>query len=276
MADERSSQNAYEEEQRRQALEIERIRVALESADKLELERIKNSTIVPGAWTAEQIKEYVERILTEREKAVVREQEARNAAVLREQETRDVALRREAETRDAALIREQASRDTTIRREQENLAAMVSQGDSNLREHMAQQIEGVSQQIAAATRDSEIRANEAEKAILKQENATERRFESANEWRGQSLDRERSQEAQMSKLSATFAPREVLDAKVQDLEKRIEANTRRLDQSGGQKQGETEATTARQMSNGATVAIVSTLAGVIVAVVVAANALSGG
>ena len=76
--------------------------------------------------------------------------------------------------------------------------------------------------------------------------------------------------------SATFAPREVLDAKVEDLTKRIEANTRRQDLAGGQKQGETEATTARQMSNGATVAIVSALAGVIVAVVVAANALAGG
>ena len=83
----------------------------------------------------------------------------------------------------------------------------------------------------------------------------------------------------MSKLSATFAPREVLDAKVQDLEKRIEANTRRLDQSGGQKEGSKEATTARQMSNGALVGIISALvggAGLITAVVVAANALSGG
>ncbi|MDQ3349667.1 MAG: hypothetical protein M3545_17105 [Acidobacteriota bacterium] len=158
-------------------------------------------------------------------------------------------------------------------------AQQIEAGDNNLREHMSQQVQAVGQQIAAATRDSEIRANEAEKAILKQETATERRFESANEWRGQSLDRERSQEAQMSKLAATFAPREVLDAKVQDLEKRIEVCTRRLDQSGGQKQGETEATTARQVSNGAIVGIISALvggAGLITAVVVAANALSGG
>ena len=285
MAEERST--AYEEEQRRQALEIERIRVALESADKLELERIENSNHVPGAWTAEQIKEYVERILTEREKAVVREQEARNTAVIREQETRDVALRREQETRDAALIREQASRDLAVDRERENLASMIAQGDSNLREHMAQQIEGVRQQggqqiegvrqqIAAATRESEIRAGEAEKAILKQETATERRFEGANNQRGQALDRERTAQEQMSKLSATFAPREVLDAKIQDLEKRIESNTARIAQTGGQKEGAAEATTARQMGNGATLAIVSALAAVIVAVVVAANAFTGG
>ena len=267
--------HAYEAELRRQALEIERIRVALESADKLELERIQNSAFTPGEWTPAQVKEYVERILTEREKAVVREQEARNTAVLREQETRDVALRREQEARDTALIREQASRDLAINRERENLAQMVAQGDLNLREHMAQQVEAVSQQIAAATRDSEIRATEAEKAILKQETATEKRFELANEWRGQSLDRERSQEAQLSKLAATFAPREVLDARIHDLEKRIEAITRRQDQSGGQKEGAAEATTARQMSNGATVAILSALAGVIVAVIVAANALTG-
>ncbi len=274
MAEERST--AYEEEQRRQALEIERIRVALESADKLELERIENSNIVPGAWTPAQVKEYVERILTEREKAVVREQEARNTAVLREQETRDVALRREQETRDTALAREQASRDTTIRRDQENLAAMIAQGDANLREHMAQQVEAVAQQIAAATREAEVRAAEAEKAILKQETATERRFESANEWRGQSLDRERSQQEQMAKLSATFAPREVLDAKIEDLTKRIESATRRLDQSGGQKEGAAEATTSRQITNGTTIAIVSALAGIIVAVIVAANAVTGG
>jgi hypothetical protein len=282
--------HAYEAELRRQALEIERIRVALESADKLELERIKNATVVPGAWTAEQIKEYVERILTEREKAVVREQEARNAAVLREQETRDVALRREQEARDTALIREQASRDLAVHRERENLAAMIAQGDTNLREHMAQQIEGVRQQggqqiegvrqqIAAATRESEIRAGEGEKAILKQEAATEARFASVNEWRGQSLDRERSQQEQTSKLSSTFAPREVVDAKVDDLSKRIEANTRRIDQSGGQKEGAAEATTARQMSNGAIVGIISALvggAGLITAVIIAATALTGG
>ena len=274
MAEERST--AYEEEQRRQALEIERIRVALESADKLELERIENSNHVPGAWTAEQIKEYVERILTEREKAVVREQEARNTAVIREQETRDVALRREQEARETALIREQASRDLAVDRERENLASMIAQGDSNLREHMAQQIEGVRQQVEAAARETEIRAAEAEKAILKQETATERRFSSVNEWRGQSLDRERTQQEEVSKLSSTFAPREVLDAKVEDLAKRIEANTRRLDQTGGQKEGAIETTSARQVSNGMAVAIISALAGIIVAVVVAANAFSGG
>jgi hypothetical protein len=71
-------------------------------------------------------------------------------------------------------------------------------------------------------------------------------------------------------------PREVAEAKIAEGDKKIAALTSRLDQSGGQKQGETEATTARQISNGATVAIVSTLAGVIVAVVVAANAFTGG
>lgn len=49
-------------------------------------------------------------------------------------------------------------------------------------------------------------------AVEKQEIANEKRFESANEWRGQSADRERTQQEQIASFGRTLLPRETFDA----------------------------------------------------------------
>ena len=64
----------------------------------------------------------------------------------------------------------------------------------------------------------------AKEAVLKQEQANERRFEAANEWRQQSADRERSQADERAKLEANFMLREVADAAFAE----IRANLERL------------------------------------------------
>ena len=49
-----------------------------------------------------------------------------------------------------------------------------------------------------------------------------------NEWRGQSLDRERSQQTQMSTLTQDFVRQDVADARHAELEKRIKTLEERV------------------------------------------------
>jgi catechol-2,3-dioxygenase len=43
-----------------------------------------------------------------------------------------------------------------------------------------------------------------------------------NEWRGQSADRERSQQEELAKLTSQFSLREVVDAQITDLRRSLE------------------------------------------------------
>ena len=71
--------------------------------------------------------------------------------------------------------------------------------------------------LTAAEKAVEAALASAEKAVGKAEMANEKRFEAANEWRGQSADRETSQQAALSMLTTTLLPREVADAQMKEL-----------------------------------------------------------
>jgi hypothetical protein len=63
----------------------------------------------------------------------------------------------------------------------------------------------------------------AEVAIDKASTANEKRFEAANEWRGQSADRERSQAEEIAKLATTFVRSETVEAMFRGLRESMDA-----------------------------------------------------
>jgi hypothetical protein len=137
----------------------------------------------------------------------------------------------------------------------EQLSERIAAGDANLREHIMQQVAQLSQLIAnieqvSAQREEGLRREIAiqhaadQTAIAKAEAFNERRFEAANEWRGQSADRERSQQEQiqsfvttLTPLSKTEAVEEKLTAVLQRDRADIEALTKRMDLQQGQAAG---------------------------------------
>jgi hypothetical protein len=68
------------------------------------------------------------------------------------------------------------------------------------------------ERLQAVRREMELITEAAAMAIAKAEVATEKRFESVNEWRGQSADRERTMQEQNTALATTYLPREVAEA----------------------------------------------------------------
>jgi hypothetical protein len=79
-------------------------------------------------------------------------------------------------------------------------------------------------------REAQLSLDAAKEAVRKSEATTERRFEQANEWRQQSADREATQRQDIAELTGTFMPREVVEAKVDELNRKLEeidrANTK--------------------------------------------------
>lgn len=107
-----------------------------------------------------------------------------------------------------------------------------------LREHLEQRLADdharLSEAIAAVERillaRIEAKATEfhaihagSQLAIAKAEVAIEKRFEAANEWRGQSADRERTQVEEIAKLSVTFARSATVDAQLAGLRETMDA-----------------------------------------------------
>ena len=52
----------------------------------------------------------------------------------------------------------------------------------------------------------------AKEAVIKAEQTNEKKFDNANEWRGQSADRERTQQEQLATFGRTLLPRETFDS----------------------------------------------------------------
>jgi hypothetical protein len=78
------------------------------------------------------------------------------------------------------------------------------------------------QRFDSMKREMELITDAAATAITKVEAATDKRFEGVNEWRGQSADRERSQQEELAKLTSQFSLREVVDAQITDLRRSLE------------------------------------------------------
>jgi hypothetical protein len=102
--------------------------------------------------------------------------------------------------------------------------------DVPLREYVEALLNAQQKAVEAALEASD-------KAITKAETNAEKWRDNANEWRGQSADRERTQAEQIATLTATFLPREVAEAQLVELRKQTSMNTERLNRLQSEKRG---------------------------------------
>ena len=155
-----------------------------------------------------------------------------------------------------------------------SLALRIEQGDRSLQAHIDQQVAQLEALVSSARREAATIQGASERAIAKQEAAYDERFRNLNEWRGQSADRERSQEEQMRELSSTFLPREVAEARLADVDKQLDAVKDIISARAAARAGEEKAKAGISSSVGMAIAVcgllVSGLA-VLVTVVLAAN-----
>ena len=123
------------------------------------------------------------------------------------------------------------------------LERTIAEGDERLREHITNQIGQINAaltsadklevaRIGAVQRELTAAQESAATAVSKQEAATERRFESVNEFR-----------AQLATQTQSFMPREVADAQISEIRNKTEANADRLNSSSGESRGEEAART---------------------------------
>lgn len=141
--------------------------LALESAEKLELERIR---------------------AVQQRLDVAADERASAAEVLRDELHRTALAATDEREKSAAALR--AGTDLQFAALKEQFTALVhAKSDEFQAVHTA-----------------------AERAVEKQEVANQLWREQANEWRGQSADRERSQQESLAVLVATFLPRETFDS----------------------------------------------------------------
>jgi hypothetical protein len=135
------------------------------------------------------------------------------------------------EQRRGMVVAEQ-EREKAARSLREELQRTIEDGDRALREHIGQQVQQIQaalvsaeklelERIASLRREVNI-INEASKtAIAKAEAATEKRFEGVNEWRGQSADRERTQQQAIQDAQERSMPREVAEAQFNELRRAV-------------------------------------------------------
>jgi hypothetical protein len=160
----------------------------------------------------------------------------------RERAARDLAdAEREKAAQALAIEREKTAQALAV-----SLAQQITSGDAALSAHIAQQIAQIREALTSANllETERIRSVEAsieglahetrlthaasEAAVAKAEALNKERWESANEWRGQSADRERTQEEQMSKLANTFMRQDTADAKFESLRRQVQEITEKV------------------------------------------------
>ena len=169
--------------------------------------RLAAISVDSGNWTAPQIKEFVESILTEKDRALEMATDEREKAAS--------ALRGEQQR---ALDQANQEREKAAQNLRVELARAIAEGDDRLREHIQNQIVQIREALASADkleiervdaanvktdgvrREVQLVQGFSEQAISKAEVSTEKRFESVNEFR-----------AQLADTIATFVPREVFD-----------------------------------------------------------------
>lgn len=158
-------------------------------------------------------KEYVDGQLAEVRRAVeVALAASRGETVTLQEHVEAIMAEHQRATELAAIEREKAA--AALR---EQLTDRIAAGDTNLREHIAAQIAQLRQMVEAAEaiaqqrhdslqREARIQHAADQAAIAKAEHSNEARFAAANEWRGQSADRERTQQEQIASFVATLTP----------------------------------------------------------------------
>lgn len=108
----------------------------------------------------------------------------------------------------------------------EALVQQIAAGDQALERHISDQVKQIETVIMMGTQQVDAAFAASEKAILKAETATERRFESVNEFR-----------AQLASQTASFMPREVAEARLGEIVTKLEDVQRRLDTTQGRAAG---------------------------------------
>ena len=136
------------------------------------------------------------------------------------------------EQRRGMLVAED-EREKAAKALRDELARAIEEGDRALREHISQQVAQIREALESANklevariegvrRETSLILESNKEAVTKAEVATEKRFESVNEWRDQSADRERSQQEDRAALESKFAPREVVDAQLEGLRRELQ------------------------------------------------------
>lgn len=140
---------------------------------------------------------------------------------------------------------------------QEAIDLRASTLDREFHEHLEQQRHETKMMMDASDKAIKAAFESSNTAILKAEAATERRFDSVNEFR-----------AQLNDQATRFMPREVADATFKELRGQLAVQQSRLDASGGRTEGV-------RMSSGALVAAVGVFVSIIVAVNILVPILTG-
>lgn len=149
----------------------------------------RNSTSTSGPWAdSVPLREYVEAIFEEYRRALVTSEQEREKA--------------------ARALREEMQRT-------------IEAGDAALKDHIEAQVVQLKLLTDSVRREMQITYEAAEKAIDKAAVATEKRFESVNEWRAQSADRERSQAEQLALFTSEFIRLDVHKAEIAQLQRQI-------------------------------------------------------
>lgn len=194
------------------------------------------------------VKEYFEAILDEQRRGMVvaEEEREKSAVALRAELTRQI------EQGDRALgdhIRTQI--------EQIKLLAMSLDDQARLRidgvADSVQRVEKAAEQhVAQLRREREMVTAAQQEAIAKAEMANEKRFEAVNEFR-----------ANLADQTASFMPREVAESKFSELQKQVNVNTDRLNQTLGEKAGSVSTVNWVVAAASFMVAVVAVLANVL-------------
>lgn len=141
------------------------------------------------------LREHVEAILDEQRRGmIVAEQEREKAA----------------RALGAALLVAEQEREKAAQALAAALAKQIDAGDEALRDHIGQQVHQINAALAAIQREMELTSEYQQTAIAKAETATEKRFESVNEFR-----------AQLASQTDSFLPREVAESQFAELRRSI-------------------------------------------------------
>jgi hypothetical protein len=217
------------------------------------------------AWSPDQVKEYLEALLTEKDRALRMADDERGKAaenlrieVERARREGDDRLREHIENQIRQIRGDLASADKL---EQARVDAVADRLEELNRAGHA----SIEARIAGVQREVGLVHQAQETAISKAEASTEKRFESINEFRAEARAVREAQQAETASLARSFLPREVADAKFVEHARLIDALEKRLDTSAGRSAGIT-----------ASVGLMIAAAGILISlVVVFANLLTG-
>lgn len=218
------------------------------------------------------LREYVEAVLNEQRRGVLlAEQEREKAAkalrieLARAIEDGDRALRDHIEQQimqiRAALVSAEALELERI----EAVSSLNMAGHAQIGLRISAVAAAAEQHVEQLRRERELVTGGQMEAIAKAESATEKRFESVNEFR-----------AQLAEQTNTFLPREVADAQLAELRKGITEVATRLDRMEGSRTGSNERREQQRLSTAATVAVIGVAVTILGLIVVIANMAFGG